>query len=114
MQGLGLQLEKMHFNGRGIYSPLVSAEATDYHHLWNIVSYDDFDDGDLISFDIDGSYLFNEHCALELAYSYQKYDNMQGDSKWHCNDVGVVKTYPNAGGMDQQSSMLFMSLQYIF
>lgn len=112
--GFGLTLEKFHFNGRIIYSPFVSAEATDYHYLRNIVTYDDFDDGDLIAFDIDASYIFTEKFALEIAYSYQKYDTMQGDSEWHYNDFGVVVNYPNSGGMDQQSSMLSLSLQYTF
>lgn len=112
--GFGLKYEKFHFTSRIIYSPFVSAEATDHHYLRNIVISDDFDDGDLIAFDIEGSYLFTEKFALELAYSYQKYDNMQGDSKWYYNDFGAVINYPNGGGMDQQSSMLSMSLQYTF
>jgi len=112
--GIAVKSEKFHFNSRVIYSPLVTAEATDNHHLRNLVTYEDFDDGDLIAFDIAGSYLFTEDLSLEVAYSYQSYDTMQGDSEWHYNDSGVVITYADAGGMDQQSSLISTSIQYTF
>ena len=100
--------------GRIIYSPFVQGEATDYHHMRDLVTYDDFEDGDLIAFDITGTWGITECLGLELGFQYQKYDTMQGDGEWHYNDQGVVVTYDDGSGMDQQSMMLSTSLQYTF
>jgi len=100
--------------GRIIYSPFVQGEATDYHHMRNLVTYDDFEDGDLIAFDLSGTFGITECLGLEVGFQYQKYDTMQGDGEWHYNDQGVVVTYDDGSGMDQQSMMLSTSLLYTF
>lgn len=100
--------------GRVIYSPFVQGEATDYHHMRNLVTYDDFEDGDLIAFDLSGTYGFTESLGLEVGFRYQKYDTMQGDGEWHFNNEGVVINYENGAGMDQSSTMITTSLKYTF
>lgn len=115
--GLGFSAQftnRFQLAGRVIYSPFVQGEATDYHHMRNLVTYDDFEDGDLIAFDISGTWGFTDNLGLEVGFRYQKYDTMQGDSEWHYNDQGVVVNYDDAGGMDQTSIMLSTSLQYTF
>ncbi|BHH85391.1 omptin family outer membrane protease [Desulforhopalus sp. 52FAK] len=98
--------------GRIIYSPFVQGEATDYHHMRNIVFYDDFEDGDLIAFDLSGTFDITESLGLEVGFQYQKYDTMQGDAEVHSN--GVVGYYNDGAGMDQQSMMVSTSLLYTF
>ena len=115
--GLGFSAEftqRFRLAGRVIYSPFVQGEATDYHHMRNLVTYDDFEDGDLIAFDITGTFGLTEKLGLEIGFSYQSYDTMQGDSEWHFNDQGVVAYLDNGAGMDQTSTMLTASLQYSF
>lgn len=115
--GIGFSAEftnKFRLAGRIIYSPFVQGEATDYHHMRNLVTYDDFDDGDLIAFDITGTFGFTEHLGLEVGFSYQSYDTMQGDGEWHFNDEGVVVDYDDGSGMDQSSMTISTSLQYTF
>jgi plasminogen activator len=115
--GLGFSADftnRFRLAGRVIYSPFVQGEATDYHHMRNLVTYDDFEDGDLIAFDITGTFGLTEKLGLEIGFSYQSYDTMQGDSEWHFNDEGIVAYLDNGAGMDQTSTMLTASLQYSF
>lgn len=114
--GLGVEIFAGNFNlaGRFIYAPWVQADATDYHHLRNLVTYDEFDEGDMIAFDLSASYSFTTSLSMQVGYSYQYYDTVQGDSEWHYNDIGVVSSYPDGAGMDQKSSLLSVAVQYSF
>jgi plasminogen activator len=114
--GLGVAAKSNAFelNSRFIYSPLVQGEATDYHYLRNLVTYDEGEDGDMIAFDVSGSYLINPHFAIEVGYSYQRYDMMQGDSEWHFQDERVIYFFADGAGMDQTSSLFSLSLRYTF
>lgn len=114
--GLGVEAKFNAFelNGRFIYSPLVHGEATDYHYLRNLVTYDTVDDGDMVGFDVLGRYFVNPHFAIEMGYSYQRYDMMQGDSEWHYQDEGVTYYFADGAGMDQTSSLFSVALRYTF
>ncbi len=112
--GFAAKFNAFELNSRFIYSPLVQGEATDYHYLRNLVTYDEGEDGDMIAFDVSGSYLINPHFAIEAGYSYQRYDMMQGDSEWHFQDEGVVYFFADGAGMDQTSSLFSLSLRYTF
>lgn len=112
--GVEAKFNAFELNSRLIYSPLVHGEDTDHHYLRNLVTYDTVDDGDMIGFDVSGSYFFNPHLALELAYSYQRYDMTQGDSEWHFQDEGVVYYFADGAGMDQTSSLFSVALRYTF
>ena len=115
--GIGFSADFTHrftLAGRIIYSPFVQGEDTDYHHMRNLVTYEDFEDGDLIAFDVTGTFGLTENLGLLIGFSYQSYDTMQGDSEWHYNDQGVVVNYDDGAGMDQTSIMLSTSLQYTF
>jgi plasminogen activator len=112
--GMAAKFTTFELNSRFIYAPFVKGEATDYHYLRNLVTYDDGEDGDMIGFDISGSFLINPHLAIELGYSYQRYDTMQGDSEWHYQDEGIVYYFPDGAGMDQTSSLISLALRYSF
>lgn len=112
--GIGLSFDKFLLDGRIIYSPFVTGEATDNHHLRNLVTYDDFENGDMIAFELSGTYFFTPHLGLEASFSHQSYDTMQGDSEWHFNDEGVVYFYSDGAGMDHSSTMLSCALRYAF
>jgi plasminogen activator len=112
--GVAAKFTDFELNSRFIYAPYVQGEATDNHYLRNLVTYDEGEDGDMIAFDVSGSYLVNPHFAVEMGYSYQRYDMMQGDSEWHFRDEGVVYYFVDGAGMDQTSSLLSVTLRYTF
>jgi len=99
---------------RLIGSPFVHGETIDHHHLRDLVVYDDFSGGDMVAFDIAGTYSFTNHLALQMAFNYTKYDTMRGDAEYHYNDIGVVVTYPDAAGTDLETTMLSLSFLYTF
>lgn len=115
--GIGFAAEfsgNFKMSGRLIYSPIVNGEATDHHHMRNLVTYDDFEGENLIGFDLSGTFYFQNNLALEVMFSHQSYDMMQGDSEWHFRDEGVVYVIDDGAGMDHSSSLLSVALQYTF
>lgn len=112
--GMAAKINAFELGGRLIYSPLVQGEADDHHFLRNLVTSDDGEDGDLIAFDVTGSYAITDHLAVEMGYSYQRYDMMQGDSVWNFQDEGVVIFFPDGAGMEQTSSLFSAGLRYTF
>jgi outer membrane protease len=93
---------------------LVDGETVDNHYLRNLVVTNNFEDGEMLAFDIAGTYWFAPQFALEVAYSYQHYDTVNGDAEWQFQDQGLVYLIDGGAGMDQQSSMLSTSLRYTF
>jgi plasminogen activator len=112
--GFAGKFNTFELNGRFIYAPLVQAEATDYHYLRDLVTYDEGEDGDMIAFDVSGSFFITPNLAVEMGYSYQKYDTLQGDSEWHYRNEGVVYYFADGAGMDQTSSLISLGLRYTF
>jgi plasminogen activator len=112
--GIGIQAPMFELSGRLIYSPIAQGEATDNHYLRNLVTYDEGEDGDMLAFDVAGTFVLSPNFAIEVAYSYQKYDMMQGDSEWYYRDEGVVILLEDGAGMDQTSSLFSVALRYTF
>ncbi len=112
--GMAAKFAAFELSSRFIYAPFVQGEATDYHYLRNLVTYDDADDGDMIGFDVAGSFLLSQHLSIDMGYSYQRYDTMQGDSEWHYEDSGVVYFFADGAGMDQTSSLISLAFRYTF
>ena len=112
--GIGVQTPVFELAGRLIYSPIAEGEATDNHYLRNLVSYDNAEEGDMLAFDVTATFVLSPNFALEAAYSYQKYDMMQGDSEWHYRDEGVIVFAPDGAGMDQTSSLVSAGLRFTF
>lgn len=112
--GVEVELSDLQLGARIIYSPLVEGEAEDNHYLRNLVTYDEFSDGDMIAFDLSGSYRFTPAIALRVGYSYQRYDTMQGDTVWNFRDEGVTYYIADGAGMDQESSLFTTTLLFTF
>ncbi len=112
--GMAAKFNAFELASRLIYSPLVQGEADDHHFLRNLVTSDDGEDGDLIAFDVTGRYSITKYLAVEMGYSYQRYDMMQGDSVWNFQDEGVVIVFPDGAGMEQTSSLFSAGLRYSF
>ncbi|MFH0782704.1 MAG: omptin family outer membrane protease [Pseudomonadota bacterium] len=112
--GFAAKFNTFELNSRVIYSPLAQGDATDNHYLRNLVTYDEGKDGDMIAVDISGSFLVTQHFSVELGYSYQKYDTMQGDSEWQYRSEGYSYIYSDGAGMDQTSSLISLALRYTF
>lgn len=112
--GMAARFDAFELSGRFIYSPLVQGEATDNHYLRDLVTYDEGENGDMIALDVAGSFLVSPHFSVEVGYSYQRYDMMQGDSEWHYLDEGVSYTFVDGAGMDHTSSLVSVALRYTF
>lgn len=114
--GLGMNgtFGALQLDARFIFSPLVSGETVDHHHMRNLVIYDDFSGESMISFDIAGSYPVMENMLMKFAFTYQNYSTMQGDSEYQFNDIGVVQNIADGAGADLESSMFSLSLVYAF
>ena len=114
--GLGFKgdFDRFHIAARVTGSFLVSGEATDQHHVRDLVTYDDFSGENMLAFDISLGYDVAESMVVTAAYAYEKFDTMTGDSVWHFNDVGEIYTLPNGAGADLKTSMFSLNLSYKF
>lgn len=110
-----LDVTPITFSGRFIYSPLVSAEDKDQHHLRNLVFEEDFDDGRLYAFDLNGAYRFTRNFALMASYHYQKYDRVRGGTTVTDLDTGEVTKYRgDVAGIDNDLGMFSLSAVFSF
>lgn len=112
--GFAAKFNALELSGRFVYSPLAEGEATDNHYLRNLVTYDEGEEGEFFGLDVAGTFSFTDHLALKLGYSYQRYDEMQGDSEWEYRDEGVVYYFEDGAGMSQTSSLFKVVMQYTF
>jgi plasminogen activator len=114
--GIGFvgDFDSFHVAAKVTGSFLVSGEATDHHHMRNLVTYDDFSGENMLAFDITLGYDITESIGVTASYSYEKYDTMKGDSEWHFNDEGVVYLLEDGAGADLETSMFSMNMTYQF
>ena len=116
--GLGFSAnftDNLQLSGRGIYSPIVRARATDHHYMRNLVTKDSGgNDGTMYAFDLTLAWFFSQHFSWDVSGQYQEYDKMQDDSTYYFNDAGDVITFNNSAGMDQKLSMFATHLTYTF
>lgn len=117
--GLGTEVKVSNFKAEAkiIYAPYVYAEATDNHHMRNLVVYDtvdEFGEGNMIAIDVSGSYYFTDKLSLGLGITYQSYNTMTGDSEWHFRDDGTVYLSEDGAGMDLSFTMITTTLKYNF
>ncbi len=98
------------FSGRLIASTLVSAEDKDQHHLRDIVFEEKFDSGRMVGFDLGGAYNFTKNFSLMLAYHYQKYDEMKGETTQTDLTTGKITKYTGeVAGIDNDLSIVSFS-----
>lgn len=117
--GLGTEMNFTNFKveARVVYAPYVYAEATDHHHLRNLVTYetyDEFGEGDMIEIDLSGAYYFTKNLSLEVGFSYQSYSTATGDIEWHFRDAGIVDFVEDGAGMDMSTAMISSLVKYTF
>ncbi len=112
--GLGFsgKFDKFHATARLIYSAWVSGEAVDQHHMRNLVTYDDFSGESMWGLDVGVGYNFTNNLAVKLAYAYEKYDSMKGDSEWH--ESGTIFTLSEGAGAELETSTFMLTLTYSF
>lgn len=114
--GIGFKgdFDRIHLAARVTGSVFVSGEAVDQHHLRNLVTTDDFSNESMIALDINFGYDISNSIGLEVAYAYEKYDTMKGDSVWDFNDEGVSINYNDSAGAELETSMVSMNITYSF
>jgi len=105
-----LDVTPITFSGRFIYSPLVSAEDKDQHHLRGLVFEEDCDDGKLYAVDLNGAYRFTRNFALMASYHFQKYDRVRGGTTITDLGTGEVSKYRgDVAGIDNQLGIFALS-----
>ncbi len=101
-------------SGRAIYSPFVEGEATDHHHLRNLVVEDEVSGGDMFALDLSMDWAFQQNLAWNVSTGYQRYHTTTGDATYFFNDTGEVLEYGNGIGMSQEMLQVSSSLTYSF
>jgi plasminogen activator len=110
-----LSVTPITFSGRLIGSVLVSGEDKDQHHLRNLVFEEEFDSGTMFAFDLGGAYNFTDNFSLQVSYSYQKYEEMKGETTITDITTGEVMEFTgDVAGMDQYSNMISLTAHYSF
>lgn len=98
------------FSGRLIGTNLMYGDDKDQHHLRGLVFEEEFDSGKMWAVDLAGAYHFTNHFSLKLAYHYQQFEEMKGDTK--ITDVSTGKVTQLSGdlaGMDNSLNMVTFS-----
>jgi len=114
--GIGFKgdFDRIHLAAKITGSVFVSGEAVDHHHQRNLVTTDDFSNESMIALDISFGYDISNNIGLEVAYAYEKYDTMKGDSVWEFNNEGVRIEYNDSAGAELETSMVSMNITYSF
>lgn len=112
--GINTTFDRLHIGARLIGSVFVSGESVDHHHLRDLVVYDDFSNENMWAFDIGVSYDITDAINLKMAYAYESYDAMTGDSRWDFNREGYSYTVSDGAGTDLETSLFSMALAYSF
>jgi plasminogen activator len=114
--GIGFKgdFDRIHLAAKLTGSVFVSGEAVDQHHQRNFVTTDDFSNESMIAFDVSFGYDISNSIGLEVAYAYEKYDTMKGDSVWDLNNEGVSINYNDSAGAELETSMVSMNITYSF
>lgn len=114
--GVGFQvdLDPVRLNGRLIGSFLSSASDKDHHHIRNLYYERDFDYGNMISLDINGSYFFTNNLALMARFQFCNYFRTEGDTTITNLSTGTKTVYNDIAGIDNQTSMFSLGLVFSF
>ncbi len=112
--GIAGDFERIHIAAKVTGSAFVSGEATDIHHMRNLVTVDDFSGENMWAVDISFGYDISDSIGLKAAYFYEKYDTMTGDSTWDFKSEGITQDLPDSAGADLETSMFSLTLMYSF
>ncbi len=101
-------------SGRVTYSPFVKGEATDNHHMRNLVTEDEISGGDLFTLGFSVGWAFRENFVWNISTGYQRYENTRGDSTYRFYDTGEVVEHKDGIGMSQEMVQFSSSVTYTF
>lgn len=112
--GFNGDFDSLHISAKLTGSIFVSGETVDQHHLRDFVTYADFSNENMWAFDIGVSYDITNVINLKIAYAYESYDSMIGDSLWVYNTEGYSQAISDSLGADLETSLLSLTLAYSF
>lgn len=97
------------------YSPWISTEYTDRHHLRTppFTETTNFDDTDMISLNVGFGYEIDKHHTIKLAYEYTEYGYIRGDRTRKFDD-GTTYNWANSAAIDSKNSILNIGYSYTF
>ena len=90
----------------------VFGRAIDHHHLRDLVTTAYFLCGNMVSANISAGVNLPVNIKLSGSYTYMKYGNLRGDSKYEQN--GTVTVYDNIEKADFEANMFSISVSYSF
>ena len=97
------------------YSPLMSADYTDVHHqrVPARTFTSDFDETDMLNFNVGLGYKINKSQKISLTYEYTKYDYVRGDETLQ-DAGGPTARLTDVAAVDSKNSMINLEYSYIF
>ena len=102
-------------SGRIIYSPFVSANDKDTHHLRDLVFEQDFDTTTMFAVDVGVGYDLTEALALQARFQYQQYAEAKGSTTITDRATGARYNFSgDAAGTEHEAGLLTLGLQYTF
>lgn len=115
--GLGADFKNKNYilNISTKYSPLISAEYQDRHHMRvpPFTESTNFDDTSMINFNIGLGYAIYENQVIRLSYEYTEYDYVRGD-RTRVFDDGTIYNWINSAAIDSKNSLVSLSYSYTF
>ena len=115
--GLGVDLENNDFilNLGFKYSSLMSVDYTDVHHqrVPSRTFTSDFDETDMLNFNVGLGYMINKSQKISLTYEYTKYDYVRGSETFQDAGGSSAKLI-DVGAVDSKNSMINLEYSYIF
>jgi len=104
----------VHLAAKVTGSIFVRGKTTDQHHMRDLVSYGDFNEGEMWGVDVALAYDITDHIGIKVAYLYEYYDTIKGNSKWCYSPYGYCASYVNNAGVDLETSMFSVAAVYSF
>ncbi len=113
--GVGYNYQNFDFFLSTRYSPIISIEYTDRHHLRNpaFTEVSNIDDTSMVGIKLASSYKVDSNQKIKLEYAYTNYDYKRGD-RIRSFDDGTVYSWENSTGMESKNSSILISYSYIF
>ncbi|WP_162813967.1 omptin family outer membrane protease [Vibrio tetraodonis] len=97
------------------WSPFAYAKDVDNHYLRNLRFYDDGNDfSNFLSLSLNYSFSLLPQTYIFTEYVYTKYFESRADITQVNTDTGATSFSPNAGGLDNDHSIISIGLKYMF
>lgn len=97
------------------WSPFAYAKDVDNHYLRNLRFYDESNElSDFLSLSLNYSYSFSPQSQIYAEYVYTQYFEARADITQVNTTTGATTIASNAGGLDNQHSIISIGLKYHF